>query len=630
MLHKLRAMVRSWFAKLLIALLVLSFAAWGIGDVFVARGSNVVATVGDREISTTEFANAFRAYLNRFSASGQEVSVAEGVEFGFDRRVLDELSAQAAVDLAGEQLELSAPDSAVSDRIRRLSGFQDAAGRFDSNRYARLLSQSGLSQKEYEVIVRRDIARLELLRAISEGIVVPAGPFQLIFAHDSESRRITYFEIGQAQVDSPAPPTETEIITYFEENQDRFQHPERRDFTFLWLSPEELAVPSSIAEGDALDYYHFNSGLYGTPAYRTINQIVFETEAEAKAAHGRLLAGTHLIDIGRELSIGVDDISLGRVTRDELSEELANAAFALSEPGFAGPVQTPFGWAVQEIVAITDPAQTEFEEVRTTIIDVLAREAALDRIPELASSVEDLRAAGMSLEEVAQQLELQLHSHAGLNRQGIGLDGIAVVQLPTDAEFLADAFESHVDEDLNVVDLQDGGAFVLRVDKIDESRPKSLDDVRNDIVEILTEEASREAILLVADRLKARIEAGERLEKIATEVGVETVATDPFPRTYPDPALSFALGQTVFQLDSGEPAAGSSRIPGNAIVLRLDEILPADPNPVSERVEATRPFLEDAVGGVLAELFTQKLLENYGVSTNQSSVEAALGLLSGS
>ena len=82
MLQSMRKMVKSWVAKTLIALLVLSFAAWGIGDIFISRSQGVVASVGDREVDPYTFANAFYARLEQIAQGGQEFDVAEAIDAG--------------------------------------------------------------------------------------------------------------------------------------------------------------------------------------------------------------------------------------------------------------------------------------------------------------------------------------------------------------------------------------------------------------------------------------------------------------------------------------------------------------------------------------------------------------------
>ena len=59
MLEALRRGASSWVAKGLLGLLVISFAIWGVADVFRGYGQGSLATVGAKEISVEEFQRAY-------------------------------------------------------------------------------------------------------------------------------------------------------------------------------------------------------------------------------------------------------------------------------------------------------------------------------------------------------------------------------------------------------------------------------------------------------------------------------------------------------------------------------------------------------------------------------------------
>ena len=628
MLHKLRAMVRSWFAKALLALLVLSFAAWGIGDVFITRAGSVAASVGGEEISVTEFVRAFNIELERRSSGGQRVSVTEALERGLDQIVLGELAERAALDIAAAELGLSAPDSAISERITTRDDFLDDVGRFDPIRYVRTLNANGYSQKEFEAQIREEVARTELIDALFDSIPHPIGPVRMVQEKAQEQRKVTYLKITSADIEAPPEPAEEEIAAYLDEHAEKFENPERRDFSFLWLSPDALADPENVTEEEAREYYDINSDLYGTPEFRTVNQFAFETETAARAALARLEGEESLADIATERGVLVEDISLGRVTQSELPAELAESAFAVEEIGGAGPVETDFGWTVLEILDITEGEQKEFEEVRDEIVLALAREEALDRIPQMAVEIEDLRAGGSTLEEVTEAMDLTLHTHLGLDRSGIDVEGTAALDLPSSSGFLTDAFEIVLDEDTDPVDLSDEGVYLLRVDAITDSTPRSLEDARDEIQEILLAEARKLATLEAAERAEARIQAGETIAEIATSLSLEPVVTEPFLRAQPDPELGSDLVDRLFALEPEDAAAGAAWQPGEAIVLVLDEILPADEEVVREQVDGSRESLSASLGNDAFVIAKRILINEHGFNINQASVQAALGVSS--
>ena len=626
MLQSMRLMVKSWVAKALIALLVLSFAAWGIGDMFISRTESVVATVGEREVDSYAFANAFHARLEHFARSGQEFDVAEAVRLGIDQAVLDEIGGRLALDNAAVALGLSAPDSAVSEEITARPAFQDAAGRFDPSRYARVLSINNMSQKEFEETVRFDVSRSALINAVASGSILPRSFATPIYGRLGEKRILSYVAIGPS-LDQPLPrPTEGEIAAYLAENESVYRRPAEADIAFLWINPERLAEPALVSEEQARVDYDLDLDLYSIPATRTLRQIVFETESEAAAARTRLDTGETLLDISGELGLGPETVSLGRVTPDGLAPELAEAAFGATDTGPVGPFRTAFGWAVQEIVALEEAATVPFEEAREDIALRIATAAAMDRIPDMLARAEDGIAAGESLENIGAVLGIELDTLT-VDANGRIVPPGAGEGIPDDPDFLTSAFDLLPGDDPDVITLDNDGAAILRVDASRESHVPPLEEVRERILATLESEARAASALAAAESAEARISAGESMESVAGFLGLEVSQSEPLQRYAPTAELPTAVVNRAFMIAPGEHAFGEGA-GENAYVFRVDEVVSEDSDVIDGRIEQLLPTLERMMDDEVFQAFSRAVNAEYPILVNRSGVEAALGLLS--
>ncbi len=626
MLHSMRLMVKSWVAKALIALLVLSFAAWGIGDIFVSRSEGVVASVGDLEIDSYSFANAFHARLEQLARSGDEYDVSEAVRLGIDQTVLEEMGRRLALDNATAELGLSAPDSAVSERITSRPAFQDAAGRFDPDRYQRVLSVNQLSQKEFEATVRDDVSRFALIEAVATGSTLPKSFLIPVYGTVDEQRVFSY-AVVKADPDKPvAPPTEAEIAEYLDENEADYRRPDEAEVAFLWLAPEKLADTEAVEEDEIREVYDLDIDLYTTQETRTLRQIVFETEAEATDARARLDAGETLLDLSEEMGLAPESVILGRVARDELAPELAESAFGESETGPVGPVEAAFGWAVQEIVALTEASTVPLDDVREEIALEIATDYALDRIPDMLALAEDRIAAGGSLEDVATALAVPLHVRTvDANGTVVSPDGETV---PDDPEFLDAVFELQPGDDPDVISFDDGGNAVLRIDAHRESYVPPLDELRDDIVERLESAARKREAHAEAVAAEERIRAGETLEDVAESLGVEVVRSDPTKR-YGIFTMPLAVIQRAFALEVGSHAVEEGHSE-DAYLMRLDEIVEEDAAAIDNRVADLLPTFERIIDDEVFQAFSRVIGDDYPLRVNRAGVDAALGLLSDS
>ena len=71
MLDALRRGSTGIVAKILLSLLIVSFAVWGIADVFTGYTRGAVATVGDAKISSTDYDRVLRTELDGISRRGR-------------------------------------------------------------------------------------------------------------------------------------------------------------------------------------------------------------------------------------------------------------------------------------------------------------------------------------------------------------------------------------------------------------------------------------------------------------------------------------------------------------------------------------------------------------------------------
>lgn len=129
MLDALRNSVGTWFAKLLIGLLVLSFAVWGIADVFTGIGSTSVATVGDKEIPAEDFQRAYAREIDQLSRRvGQPITQEQAAAFGVPAQVLGRLIAEVTLDQEAAKLRIGVSDEAIIKTIQETPAFQGVNG----------------------------------------------------------------------------------------------------------------------------------------------------------------------------------------------------------------------------------------------------------------------------------------------------------------------------------------------------------------------------------------------------------------------------------------------------------------------------------------------------------------------
>lgn len=616
MLEVIRRGVKSWVVQVLLGLLVASFAVWGIGD--VSRGfSTKVASVGERDIDANLFATILQREQQRLGLDPSQIRMV-----GLDRFVLAQLVREAAVEETARRLGLSAPDSAVARQVRSDPNFQ-IGGQFDATQYANAVRRVFPSIAAYEETIRRSIATQQIVTGAIGAIAAPPGAAEVLARFREERRRFDAL-ILRTPAEPVGEPSEADLAAHLDANPGAFTEPERRAVVWLHVDPEVLAQDIDIPEDDLREAYDAQVAMLAQPERRTVDQIVFAEEADAQAARARLDDGLAFDALLAERGLSRQSATLGSVTANELRGARGEAAFALAEPGVAGPVAAAGGFALLEVREIVPGFTIPFETIAEALRLDLARQRAEPDADRLAEAVEDLRAGGATLEEVAADLGLTLFRDGGVARNGTGGDG-PLSGLVAATPFLDEAFAAREGEERRIRPAPDGGYFVLRVDAVRPPSVPALDAIRDRVAEGWRAEATRAALRAEAEALKADLDAGADLATLAEARGLTVTSIGPLRRSDPDPRLGPEAREALFAAEPGTAALSAAG--GGAALVVLREVVPVEPQ--GDVVRQFEQALAQSFGQDLFDYLGKALEDRAGVSVNTSVLDSVVSQIGG-
>jgi peptidyl-prolyl cis-trans isomerase D len=112
MLRGLRKASSNWLGKAVMAavvgFLVISFAIWGIGDIFRGFGRSTVAKIGRTEITIEQFRLQYNDKLQQYARQfGRPISSDQARAMGLDRLVIAQLIADIVLDERARALGLA-------------------------------------------------------------------------------------------------------------------------------------------------------------------------------------------------------------------------------------------------------------------------------------------------------------------------------------------------------------------------------------------------------------------------------------------------------------------------------------------------------------------------------------------
>ncbi|TYC58680.1 peptidylprolyl isomerase [Rhodobacterales bacterium] len=627
MLDALRKSAGSWVAKLFIALLILSFAVWGISGFLTGVGQNTVAKVGNSEVSLFDFDRTYRQDLNTLSQQfGRQLTLAEGASIGVPQQTLGKLVAEAAMNSTAQDLKLGISNEELGTIIQSDPAFRGLSGRYDRNRLQQVLQSNGYTEDEY-VLQRRKVAeRTQIAEGITGAMQVPTAYLEALAAYTGETRTADYLLVTPETVGDIADPSEDVLSTYFEEHKADFKAPEYREIKYISLTPDDILHPEEITDQEARDEYDRQSGDFFQPERRRLRQMTFQSEEDANKAAAEIAEGKTFGDLMTERNLTENDVSLGVMAKsDFLDEALADAAFSLEDGGTSGAIDGRFATAIVNVQEILPAAAKPFEDVKEEIKTDLARDQARGEILEVVDEVEDARAGGATLEEIGDRFSIDVDTSEAFDASGNGMDG-SKVTLPDSDELVAGTFDSDIGIENDVLQTGNQGYLWYEVSKVTPTRDRPLDEVRSDVVAAWKAGELEKRLNDVAEDYLAKLQSGTPIADVAQTAGLDVQSAEGLKRNTPADVFGEEALAAVFSGPVGTRSATPTADGTGKLVLVVTGATVPEFDPSSEEVTAMETQLSQQMQDSILGQFITDRENKAGVEINQAAVSQVIGL----
>ena len=627
MLDSLRAATQTWIAKLLLGMLVLSFAAWGIADIFREDMSgSAVLSAGKSEVSAVEYRFAYEQQMMRLSQQFQQRLTKEQAQaLGVESQVISQLAAGVVLDEEARQMNLGITKDGIARLVAEDPSFHDASGRFSPAQFDAVMRQSNIRAQDYLDSRTQVARRQQIVEAVTDGMSVPDTLLKALALYEGESRDLDYITIQPEKAADIAAPSDDALKAYFEANKAQYAAPEYRKLTYVKLEPSDIADPSQVTPEEISDYYEKNQSRYSTTEKRTIEQLSFADEAAANAAAEKLKTGTSFDDLAKELNKSADDIKLGTFEKSALPDPvLAEAAFGLSKDQASDVVKGAFGPVILRVTDIdaahTKPLAEVEQEIRLSIATTIAATA----ISNVRDQLEEDISNGVPLAEAATKLALKPVTIAAIDAEGNDMSEKPVENLPVQAQLISNLFQTDKGIDNDPLSLGTNGFLWYQADDIISARDRTLDEVKDKLVEAWKADEAIKKLIAKTDELKKKVQDGTTLEALAEELGLEKNTKRGVTRSANDIELGSAAVAAVFRGANGH--IGTAATPNNdaQILFKVTDVV--EPAGISAE-SITEDRRKAAANGLSDDLLTQLIAElqkQYPVKVNQTAINNAM------
>lgn len=642
MLQSIREKTSGWIASIVMGLVILTMAFFGMESYLVPKVETYAAKIEGpakflvfgkqvREISQDEFRKRFEEVRQRQrQAMGEAFNAADFEKVENKRRVLEQMIDAELLTLVSDREGLVLPRAAVQKSILAIPSFQ-VGGKFDKNQYLLALQSENLTPQQFEALMRADLIQRALPSQLAASNFASDAEVSAFLRLSQQTRDIRYMEIPPPPM-TDAPPTEAELKAWYDAHPDRYRSEEKVAIEYIELDAANLPVNATPDEQTLRQRYETEKSRFGTPEQHMASHILVKVDEKAPAGVSdaalakakQLVAkarapGADFAALARENSddVGSKDTGgdLGPIEKGVFGDAFDKAFFALQPGQVSDPVRMPDGWHVLLYRELKPGTIKPFEQVRGEL-ETQYQESERERVFNDISGqlVDKIYADPSTLAPVAKELNLPIQ-RTGLFTHTQG-EGIAALEPVRKAAFNdAQKIERLVSDP---VEIDPSHLVALHVLDYQPVVVLPFAQVRDRVMAEVLGERVNKASKIRADALLARAQKGETLDALAAEVGGTVTEMKKITRIASSPETAPLINEAfrIVPPAAGKTGVGMATIGSNHYVLFnvvavVDGDIEATPPASRARL---REQLAAARGAVDAKAFTQALRKRYTVT----------------
>lgn len=552
MLSSIRNHLNSWYSKLLFVGLAIAFAVWGIGDIHFGGDAAVAHVAGHR----IEPSAAQEAYQNEITRLAQQLPSGQQPTAEMRRLVamqaVERLITQVALQAEARRLGLIVPDAAVRAAVFAMPAFQGSNGTFDKTKFQQVLQSNNLTEASFISLMRQDLGQSQLLDPVAAGATAPNVLTSALFDYRYETRTAAVVTLPFASAAAPPQPDEATLKRWWANNPNTFSTPEYRRIRVVVLSPDLLAKNIKVSEAELQAAYAEHKAEYLKPEKRSAEVLLAPDKAKAASLAAQWRSGASWKEMQEAAkAAGATAVALDDALPAEFPDaELAKAVFAAPPETVTGPIETPLGWHVLEVTAITPGSNTTFEDAKPALAAAAARQQGVSLVYSRVTQFEDAVAAEPTLEKMPGDLGL-VGVTGTLDKEGITPAG-KPAPLPGPPELqkaiIAAAFATEKNNLASVVQGPGDSYYALTVNEITPPHVQPFELIKAKVEASWTAHQRRHEQNRMATELMLAVNHGTPLTGAAAKQGLAATTLPPTERGTPAAGVPPQLLGPLFSL----------------------------------------------------------------------------------
>lgn len=507
MLEAIRAHSQGWLAKLILTLIAVPFALFGIDAYLKNAGSDAaVAKVAGSSVSVVEYRNAMQSLRNKMQSEGQkDLSLLDTPQARLT--VLNRLINTRLLNAEAQDSKFKISNEQLSEFVITLPEFQQN-GKFSQEVYDKLLTQNQMTPSKFENMMRGELVTQQVRDGIPPLAFATKAVEDRAIKTELQQREVTIAEIKSADFISQVKVDDAEVKAYYEKHKDKFQVPEQVKLEFVRFSANDLIMKMQVTEEDSKRFYNENAAKFQGDEKRRASHILIgfgpgatpEAKAQAKKKAEEILAEVKknpakFAELAKKNSQDPGSAEkggdLGMFGRGAMVKAFEEAAYSMKPGQVSDLVQSEFGFHIIKLTEVSGQAQS-YESLKPQIRAELMYQKALAKFSEEAENFNNLvYEQSSSLKPAADNYGLQVQKTDWVS----AADGAKFFK---NDKLMSLVFSNEVLNDkrnTEAVEVANNTLVAARVVEHKAAAPRSFDEVKAGITDFLKiEKASKLAI----------------------------------------------------------------------------------------------------------------------------------------
>lgn len=525
MLEALRKHTQGWMAKIILALIVVPFALFGIDSYLNQAGGQVaVAKVDGQKISLQEYSNAVENARNYLQSQGQKVDSTLLESPAFKQSILDSIITRRLVEGAIQDYRFKISDEQLSQHILGMPEFQNN-GKFSEDTYNQLLSQNKLTPAKFEQNIRKDMAVQQVREGLSSLVFMPQKVAEQALVSEFEQREVTVAEVKVMDFMNQVNVTPEQVQAYYNQHKTKFIAPAKVKLQFALLSAAGLVGQVSVTDEEVKQDYEENAAKYQGNEQRQASHILIgfngnataEEKAAAKEKAESILKQVKAnpknfeklaIEFSQDTGSAGKGGDLGSFGRGAMVKPFENAAFSMKVGDISDLVESEFGYHIIKLTGITGES-SDFDSMKLKIKAELLFQKAQAKYAELADDFGNtVYEQSGSLEPVAKKFNVQVQTTPAMTKDEIAkfFKNERLASLVFSDEVLKEK------RNTEAVEISPNNLIAARAVEFTPEAPRSFDEVKGGIEALLKSEAAGKLAKQKGEVLLADLKAGKTVD----------------------------------------------------------------------------------------------------------------------